>query len=220
MYDSIVIHKESVLPFPHSISLEDKIGGGRHREVYRYCNLAVKVLKPYVVKDYGLFSIATPTKLFSLYKVGSLDLNRVEYENYQKLISQVPEGVMDSFAKIFEISGNEGESISIGELVVNSNGTLSQTLEQYGGVKSPRFWERIKDLEQLFLSKDIPYFDIRPKNILVKEFENRDSIPVLVDYDAIGTRAFLFQINLLLKSERARKIKRRFSRIREKYKLD
>ena len=197
--------------------LEDRIGGGAYREVYREGNLAIKVLKPYVKKDYGLFSINFPAFLYTKIQFGIEDFNKFEYDNYRQMIGLVPLELRDSFAKIIRVEQNQNGSLSINELVTDADGCVSKTLKQYGEVRNSKFWERFNELEQLFLSNNISLFDINSENILVKELENGDTTPVLVDYKRFGTRTYPFQFGLLTESGVRKKIKRRFARIRDSY---
>lgn len=199
------------------ISLESKIGEGKFREVYQYENRAIKILKPYIRKDYGLFHINIPIHLYTKFKFGIADFNEFEYNNYRKIIDQVPSDIKDSFAEVFEVRQHQGDSLSINELVVNVDGSVSKALKQYGMVRNSGFWERLGKLEEFFLNKGISYLDIKPGNILVKELEDENIIPVIVDYKGVGTRTYPIQFNLLIKSQISKKIKRRFSRIRNNY---
>ena len=141
-----------------------------------------------------------------------------EYGNYLWVIGKVPEEMRGSFAQIFEVAKSNGKSISINELVVNADGRVSKTLRDYGPVSDPVFWERLQKLEELFLSKNIPYFDIRAKNILVKELEDGHMIPVLIAYKRVGIRTYPLQLNLLTKAGMSMRIIKKFLRLRELYK--
>lgn len=199
------------------ITLENKIGEGMYREVYQEGSLAIKVLKHYIRKDYGLFHLYFPTSLYTMFKFLIKDFNEFECDNYRRMIDQIPTELRDSFAKIIGVVQYEGRSISINELVTNIDGNVSKTLRQYGKVKNSGFWKRLGELEELFISEGIPYLDIHPENILVKELKNGDILPVFVDYKRVATKTYPFQFNLLFRSEIARKIKRKFFRIRREY---
>ena len=208
---------------PHTLkmgdlSLENRIGEGKYRVVYRHSDYAFKVLKPYVKKDYGPFHVKFPTSLYVKSKFGIIDFNKHEYDNYLGIISQVPEEMRDSFTQIFEVFYIDRKSISINELVINADGQISKTLRGHGPVKDPVFWERLQKLEDLFLSRNIPYFDIRDKNIAVKQSKDGHMIPVFIAYKRVGIRTYPLQLHLLTNCGISRRIKRRFLRIRELYK--
>lgn len=199
------------------LSLEEKLAEGGHREVYRVGDEAFKVVKPYKQKRYFGIRLQVPSWVYSLYKSGRMDYNVAEMENYLNIVDRIPSGLHDCFVALLRIQNHEGKKIIVSELVRDFDGTLSKTLSFYGQVNDPIFWQMIGELEKFFLDKDIPYFDIRRDNILVRKRANGELVPVLIDYERATIRAYPFQLNLLVRSERARKIKRRFSRLREKY---
>lgn len=218
MQTSLTVAQESGrADLTDSYSLDQRIGEGHYRLVYRYGNLALKVLMPYRTKDYGLFCINFPTSLYATLKFLVTDLSIAEYDNYSKLISQVPQEIRDSFAIIFGVTPFKEGSISLCELVLNADGSLPKSLNQYGVVESSGFWMRMDNIEDFFLSRGIPNFNINGDNILVKELGDGNYIPVLIDYKRMGTRAYPLQLHLFLKSESAKRVKRKFSAIREKY---
>ena len=191
------------------LTLENKIGEGNHREVYLEDGLVYKAPKPYVRRRYGPFHITIPSSVYSLYELGAIDLNKFEYANYLRIISQVPNELKDSFVQIFGVitSPEDNSSLALTELVTNFDGSVSKTLSEYGTVTNPEFWERFDTIEKLFVGRDIPYFDIREGNIAVKELEDGNMVPVLIDYKKATIRAYPFQVNLLLQSERAKKLR-------------
>jgi hypothetical protein len=198
------------------ISPDKKIGEGRFREAYRVGDTVVKIMKPYVCKNYGLFTIRYPARLYIRCKFGINDFNAFEYEQYKRLQSQFPKDLQGTFAKLYGTVGPFGNSISIAELVKSANGEPSKTLACHGKVKDSRFWEQLGALEQFLLDESIPLMDIRAENILVKELPDEKIIPVLIDYKC-GRRMYPFQPDLWFPSRIRAKIERRFVRIRENY---
>ena len=58
---------------------EHKIGEGRFREAYQVGDSVVKVMKRKVHKNYGLFSIDYPARLYIRWKFGINDYNQYEH---------------------------------------------------------------------------------------------------------------------------------------------
>ena len=201
-----------------AFSLDEKIGEGAKREVFRSGNAAVKVQKPYVSKNF-VFTIHIPTWLFGIYKIGRRDFNEAEYQNYFGLIGKVPANLRDSFMKVFELIEGNGENRLVAELISNWDGAVSRSLLQHGPIENIAFWNRMDKLEQILLERDIPYFDIRPENIVIRNVSPNYRIPVIVDYDTMGARSLIFQVSLLSRKGRAHKIKRKFERLKSQYKL-
>lgn len=214
---SAIVQEVSPVDSATSYSLDEKVGEGHYRIVYRHGDLALKVLKPYRTKDYGLLRIDFPTWLYAALKFGVTDLNMSEYRNYLSLIKEVPQELINSFAKIFGVIHSKQGSTSLCELISNADGSLSQPLEQYGTMRDSRFWVRIDKLEEFFLSRGIPNFNINGGNIVVRELGDGHIIPVLIEYKRIGARTYPLQLHLLLKSEAVKRVKRKFSSLREKY---
>jgi len=194
-----------------------KIGEGRYRKVFRVGNKALKVLRPFVRKDYGLFHVNFPTELYTKYKFGIADFNQFEYEMYHEFIERISPELRNKFSQIHEIGKSNGKSVSLSDLVVNSNGNLAKTLSQYGIVDNPDFWRQIDKLEQVLVHEEIPIIDIRGENIMVREVDG-ESVPILVDFKRYGRRTYPVQIWLFSKQQLVKKMKRRFQRLRDQYK--
>lgn len=195
------------------ISLENKIGEGTYREVYRAGDKALKILKPHIHK----FNVDFPTSLFTKLEYGIADFNQYEYNTYQRFIKKIPEGLRGRFAKIYSAGCYNGRSASLSELITNENGGISKSLSKFGPVSDKNFWNEIDQLESLLLEKRIFLIDIRKENVMVKESEGKLT-PVLFDYKRIGARTRPFQPWLrLFPSQLAEKVKIKFQELREEY---
>ena len=203
-----------------SLTPENKIGEGVYREVYRFGDKAVKVQKPLYTKRYfGIKIFTIPTGQYTRIKFGTPDSNLHEYRNYAFLCSQIPSELKESFAQIHDLVQVDDRSALICELVKNHDGSSARPLDFYSLVRADEraFWERWGDLERFLLGHDLLLTDVRPKNVMVRWRSDGSIIPVLVDYKYLGAQCCLFQPDLLLRSGRVNRVKRRFSRIREQY---
>jgi hypothetical protein len=199
--------------FPES----SKIGEGKFREVFLVDGFVVKTLKPIFRKNYGLFTVNLPTNVYTKYKFGIPDFNEYELEVYKEFIDKVSEGLRDSFYHIYSVLYNEGKSYLIAQVIRDNNGQISQSLKQKGNVPESSFWQRIDQLEDLLIEKDIPLLELNSSNIVARDLGN-SVIPVLTDYKRFGSKTYPAQFWLVNRSERAKKIKRRFQILRDKYK--
>lgn len=194
-----------------------KIGEGKFREVFSVGDFAVKIIKPSFKKNYGLFSVNLPTHKYTKYKFGILDFNEYEFKVYKEFIDRVPEELRNSFYQIYSVLHNEGKSYLIAQLIKDSNGQISRSMSKSGFIQEKSFWERIDQLENLLIEKDIPLLELNGANILVQNLGNT-TIPVFTDYKRFGSRTYPAQFWLVSRSERAKKIKRRFQILRDKHK--
>ena len=194
------------------ITPEKKIGEGSYREVYMVRNKAVKVLKHFIVKDYILFSIKYPTHYYTKLKFGIDDFNEHEFGNYSEL--KIPDEFKDNFAQIFGIEKNNGNSFSLCELILDSDGNVSKSVKEHKNIKDIDFWKNLDKLEEFLIDNRIYLMDIRPENILAKEI-NGSFIPVIIDYKRVGPQTYPFQFLLKSTNGIENKIRRRFERLKE-----
>ena len=97
----------------------DKIGEGRHREVFRLNDrYAFKVLKPEIKRSYGpIHNITIPANIYTRLRVGTTDFNQFEYEKYREFIERVPDEMRNRFSHIHSVGEIEERSFSISDLV-------------------------------------------------------------------------------------------------------
>ncbi len=194
-----------------------KIGECKFREVFSVGDFAVKTIKPSFKKNYGLFKVSMSTHLYTKYKFGIPDFNEYEFGAYKKLIEKVPEELRNSFYQIYSVLHNEGKSYLIAQLIKDSNDQISLPMSKLGHIQEKSFWERIDQLEDLLIEKDIPLMELNSSNIVARDLGN-SSIPVFIDYKRFGIRTYPAQFWLISRSERVKKIKRRFQILRDKHK--
>ena len=195
-----------------AITPENKIGEGRYRAVYRIGNRAVKIIKPFIRKYYGLFSINYSISLYTQLKFGINDFNEYEFKKYLELNEKIPAEFRDNFLHIFGTEKNNGNSISLCELILDSDGKISMPLDRE--TINSDFWNRLDRLEEFLLDSEIYFMDIRPENILAREL-NGSFIPVIIDYKKIDRQTYPFQIWLKFRSQIENKFRRRFQRLKE-----
>lgn len=203
----------ATLPVPKISDLE-KIGEGKYREVYRWENYAMKVLKPHIKKQCGPITMHIPTKIHSRIKYGIEDFNMHEYENYQTMIQKIPEEYRTAFNKIHSHGTLGKNSISISDIIYNSDGTRSKSLFLTDKITDPAFWIMLQNIHDMMFSQEIFLLDIHAKNILVQ-----DGKPVLFDYKRLGTTTYPLQAWLHIKDQKIRCMQRRLDRLEDVYKV-
>lgn len=198
-----------------------QVGEGAYRRVFRagFGRLG-KVLKSTRPKNYSLFSIRYPMRWYTRLKFGVRDLNQFEYDNYRRLMDRVPRELERNFAKLVEprTRKKDKQSVLIVEEVKNFDGEPSKNLLEIGPVSNEGFWRNLTQIENFFLQNKIPFFNIRPENIMVKWVNSQECIPVFIDFKRIGARTYLFQPSLRKESGANKKIRKRFARIRQEFK--
>jgi hypothetical protein len=199
------------------INVSEKISEGVYRDVYRYNDYAVKKLKPVVTRKILLVRVRVPSSLYTLLRYAIRDLNEYEYKQYQSIISKTPARLHKCFAKVYEPIKDGKISYSINQLVMDDDERVSKSLAEYGGIDDEQFWNRLDDLEKLFLDKKIYYLGIGPHNVCVNRQADGHLLPVLVDYKRIGVRTFWHQLLLYIPYFIRLKMRRRFQRMRQHF---
>lgn len=199
-----------------SISSEKKFGEGRYRAVYRIDDKVLKLLKPTIKKNYGLFSINFPLEQYVKLKFGIQDFNQFELDNYDNFIRKVPDEFKENFAEIYWAGRYNGISASISELVLNGDETISQNLSETKKIEDITFWKKINQIEEILLSNEIFITGIQGENIVVKTTQDCQT-PIFIDYKRFGDKTYPFQPWLHSKKQLTAKIKRKFDKLRETY---
>lgn len=203
-----------------NLNPENMVGEGKWREVFRISpDLCAKRIKKYHPKNYGPFKINFNANLYTLVRSFIKDYNCYELRQYNKIIVNVPAELKNSFADIKGIENDEHGSMLIEEIINDYDGKVSKTMADAGAVKNDGFWRRMDKLREFLLGNGIYFLDLTPGNIVVKQIDKDSKIPVLFDYKRMGYRAYPLQLNLLLKSERRKKLVKCFDRVYNKYKL-
>jgi len=199
------------------IVLEEKIGEGQHREVFRSGNLAVKILKPFRLKQRWLRTVRLPLQIYIQTKYAIEDFNQHEQENYWRLAGFIPRDSSTLFNRIYWAGYYEGQSISISDLVLNDDGSFAKSLAKSGVILDTKFWNGLDEIETLLLSRKMFFIGINDDNVLVQT-KNGVQQPVLVDYKWLGREAYPCQFWLRWEIGLRRKLKSKFQRMRDLYK--
>ncbi len=199
---------------------EGKKGGeGSYRRVSSIGNWVLgKTLKPTRTKDYVLFKVRYPMEVYSLLKFGTRDVNKQALANYKKLMEVVPDSLRENFARVLGVRGRGNKSILLAEKIKDFNGTQSKDLLETGTVGNEAFWKRLAEIEKFFLENHIPFFNLRPENIMVQWTDKQNCRPVFIDFKRMGPKTYPFQPHLFLRSQADKKVRRRFAGIRKEFK--
>ncbi len=210
---------ELTLPKTGIFVKENLIGRGAIREAYLSEDFVLKVMQPNarINKKMHFHRVSIPTQEFVRNRYQIEDFNRYEFEQYRRLIQQVPANLLDSFARILGVKEVQGRSTSINELVTDADGSISRTLADNGPISEKEFWDRVDELEQFFLERGILHLGFDERNIVVRRKD--EVLPVIVDYKRMGKNVHPRTIGMLFSYGIRRKIKYKFRKVREKYKI-
>ncbi|MBW3002262.1 PhoP regulatory network YrbL family protein [Candidatus Woesearchaeota archaeon] len=210
---------ELALPETELFLPENMIGQGAVREAYICGDFVLKVMKPnlHIRKKVFMGRVEIPAEqhLKKRYKID--DFNTYEFTQYLQLMQKVPAYLLNSFAKIIGVKEIQGRSVSINDLVRDTDGSISRTLADNGPIADEEFWERMGELEQFFLREEILHLGVDDRNILVRTTEE-GTLPVIIDYKRMGKNVRPRTIGMLFAYGRAAKTRKKFQAMREKYK--
>ncbi len=198
--------------------LTEIINESRYRIAYRLDEFAIKKIKSHISIKILFINVHIPTPLFTLFRFGIRDFNEFEYDQFQSVISRIPADLHTCFAKAYRPIKADNTTYSINQLVINDDGMVSKMLREYGKVNDKQFWSTIDRLENLFLVHRIYFFGVGCNNICVRQHADGRVVPVLIDYKRVGIRTFWHQLWLFLPSVKELKLRRRFDRLRKRYK--
>lgn len=165
------------------------IGKDGRREVYVYNGIIVK----------------------EIYNPARNNVNVQDYLNFLKIDEVASKSnYVSNFVKLYFKN-----NYIFSEIVKDFDGTISHNLRTYENKIPEVFWENLKDILIFLMSNELYFYDLKPENILIKRLNSNQVIPVFIDYKWIN-RYYPLQLNLLFKSEREKKVLRRFERLKEK----
>jgi hypothetical protein len=191
----------------------DKIGEGACREVFQEGNgVCIKRLKKTRKKQIFGTEISLPMWFNFFFKIGLRDLNRFEFDNYKRLMMEIPKELQEYFSTIYSTRLNNGYSESICELITDEGGLPSKTLRSFGKIEDAKFWDILDNIRNEILARSVPYFGVHHENILVRQLAN-SLVPIFIDYKSFGMARMRFQPWLYISSERKIKIKRLFDKL-------
>lgn len=197
------------------------IVSGTYRDVWGNEDLCYKYPKP-IIKNLRIAGTSAKITLSHdfvalLHRHPSKTLHQIEMQSYQVLLEALGPQFKANLQKIHSVDGEK--DIQVCHRVVskvNRSGLVYVTSNQldrhiHDQVCDPFFWQKVQQLEECILDKDIPFFGISPKHMLVRITVDTYE-PVLVDFKHYGTNTLPFQM-LATRVSRQEKTRREFKSI-------
>lgn len=181
---------------------DEKIGSGNLRDCFKVTGHEDLCLK--VQKKLGFFKGLQASLLHR-------NKNIQEYQIYLNL----PAEIKKYFNPIYEAH----KHFLLTGIPRNHDGSRCIPVKQHQLIGNDSFW---KDVEQLYAYLDknrLWFFDVlNGNNMFVMKKSEHVWSPVIVDFKRMGWEAFPWQFNLVLRSEKKKKLKRRYEKFIRKYK--
>ena len=185
-----------------SIRLHRLIGHGTLRACYtirEHPGVCVKIVRPDLGPLRRLQALAIRRRT-----------NLVEARTYRRL----PPEIKPYFNPVLEAE----PQFVVTRMPLNPDGTPARSVHAHGRITSDGFWKHVKQIHRSLAHHRLWLFDVlNGRNMLVMERTPGDWRPLIVDYKRIGWKAFPWQVNLLLESERRRKLDRRYRTFLRRY---
>ncbi len=180
----------------------EKIGSGNLRDCYK-------------VTGHEYLCLKVPKKLGFLKGLQASLLHRNKNIEEHHTYLNLPEDIKKFFNPIFEAD----KFYLLTGIPVNHDGSRCKSVKQHQSVGSDCFW---KDVEQLYVFLDknsLWFFDVfNGNNMFVRKESELVWSPVIVDFKRMGWGSFPWQFNLVFRSEKKKKLKRRYHKFIKKYK--
>lgn len=165
------------------------IGKDGRREVYVYNGIIVK----------------------EIYNHAKNNVNMQDYLNFLKINEVISKSnYASNFVKLYF-----KDNYIFSEIVKDFDGSISHNLGTYENKIPENFWENLKEILIFLMNNELYFYDLKPENILIKKLNSNQLIPVFIDYKWIN-KYYPYQINLWFKSQKEKKVLRRFERLKEK----
>jgi hypothetical protein len=181
---------------PSNYSSLKFVGEGKFRKVYSLNNKAVKILKPFVLRDFLLFQVRSNLIQRTKHRYSIDDFNSYEFEMYQDLMSKIPSDYKKYFARIDGVGRFREFFVSVGDLVLDFDGKISPSFERFGKIERDNiFWYKLQNLHDVLEESEIYFGDLSSRNICIKtEINPLDNLPILspviVDFKRIGEHTY------------------------------
>lgn len=182
--------------------LKEIIWTGNYRNCFSIENstLCAKKLKPLQMKLWSLIS-----HLF-------IDINQKEVDIYNSM----PKELQQYMPQTYYIK----DDLLISERPQDYDWWFSKTLYEYGKLENTLFWEHVQNIKNLILDNEFYLLDtLQWRNLLVRKISEDIYIPVIIDCKRLWWKSYPFQINLLFKNEKKKKINRIFQRLQNDFKI-
>ncbi len=181
-----------------------KIGEGTFRTCYTVAghnDMCVKLVK-------SDFTFGRRMQAFFLRR----RTNMQEFARYLKL----PNEIKPYFNPIIEADRH----YSITTMPRDYDGSYSRSVFSHGKVSNPHFWQEVDKLYRFLLEHNLWYFDVlNGKNMFIRKESEHQWFPVIVDYKRLGPKGFPWQVHLWLRSEKRKKMARKYAKLLTRHKL-
>lgn len=168
-------------------------------------------------REIFLFRGLVVKRIYRGYK-RSGDLNYHELHNYQKIGAKIPEELRINFQTIHRVLEIGEQSYLITEAILDDDSRPSQSVADLGPLADPAFWGRLDKVMRFLAESDLCLTDLHAKNVIVLKKAGQ-LIPVIVDYKTMGRDFAPWQLELLFRSGRARKMYRKYKRMKKEFKI-
>lgn len=146
--------------------------------------------------------------------------NRLEWENYQRYFANVPRPLRRYFATLSRNRVMRGGRVHQIRIVKDFDGAVSRSLRTTGPIQNEYFWKCFAELREWLRKQEIPFYDFSPRNILVKKLTPTNWIPVVVDYELVGSHSIPLQFLLRIPFFSRLKSARRADRLVRAYRIE
>ena len=163
--------KRARAAIPFNLRGRELIGYGKHRVVVR------------VSDKLALKADSTSNRI----RKGG---NKFEWDNYQRYFKDIPMEMRPFFVVLSRRRVSKGKQFHHTRLVRNHDGSLAKTVQQSQKISNVHFWKMFDRVVSWLLQNNIPYFELRPKNVMVKWISPATAIPVIIDYEKVGARTY------------------------------
>jgi hypothetical protein len=184
------------------MQLTQIIGIGRYRECYAIANtdLCCKKVKPFKIKFRSMI-----THYFR-------DINQEEFNVYKT----IPDELKSFFP---------GKIYKRGDMLVTQrpkdyDHSYSKSLLEYGKISDNKFWSDVDEIAEQLIKHKLWLFDVfhLGNNIIVQRVSKNIYKPIIIDCKRFGYFCYPLQVNLILDSEKEKKLNRRLERFKNIFK--
>ena len=184
------------------MQLTELIGIGGYRECYAISdsNLCAKKLKP------------LQARFRSFVAHFFRDINQEELDVYKT----IPDELKPFFPGV---TYRNGEML-VAERPKDYDHYYSKSVLEYGTISDKNFWRYVDEVAEHLIKNKLWLFDVFHfgKNIIVQRVSKNTYKPIIIDYKRFGYLCYPLQVNLILDSEKEKKLYRRLERFRKNFK--
>lgn len=139
------------------------------------------------------------------------DINQEELDIYKI----IPKQLKPFFPGITHKNG----TMLIAERPMDFDNSFSKPLLEYEKISNTNFWNDVDSIAGQLVKHKLWLFDVfhLGNNIIVKRISKNEYKPVIVDFKRFGYSCYPLQLNLLLDSEKEKKLYRRLERFKRDF---